>query len=157
VGLILCWLDSATETDGDCIGIAETDGMSGGWDTQGLLVGLDNSDSKQGDSLGLLVGLDDIYGKKEGNKLRLLWETAVSVAATKTTSALTTTVASVAATVGRVLLLSGGVDAAWELLVDGHAELLDVCQLAVHCGQAGGLALHCLGLGWGRSNKLIFN
>jgi len=43
--------------------------MSGGWDTHGLLVGLDNSDSKQGDSLGLLVGLDDIYGKKEGNKL----------------------------------------------------------------------------------------
>ena len=156
MGLILCWLDSATETDGDCIGIAETDGMSGGWDTQGLLVGLDNSDSKQGDSLGLLVGLDDIYGKKEGNKLRLLWETAVSVAATKTTSALTTTVVSAAATVGRVLL-SGGVDAAWELLVDGHAELLDVC------GQAGGLALHCLGLGcghsnkWGHSNKLIFN
>ena len=150
MGLILYWLDSATKTDGDCIGIAETDGMSGGWDTQGLLVGLDNSDSKQGDSLGLLVGLDDIYGKKEGNKLRLLWETAVSVAATKTTSALTTTVVSAAATVGRVLL-SGGVDAAWELLVDGHAELLDVC------GQAGGLALHCLGLGWGRSNKLIFN
>ena len=156
MGLILCWLDSATETDGDCIGIAETDGMSGGWDTQGLLVGLDNSDSKQGDSLGLLVGLDDIYGKKEGNKLRLLWETAVSVAATKTTSALTTTIVSAAATVGRVLL-SGGVDAAWELLVDGHAELLDVC------GQAGGLALHCLGLGcghsnkWGHSNKLIFN
>jgi len=86
-----------------------------------------------------------------------LWETTVSIAATKTTSTLTTTVASAAATVGRVLLLSGGVDAAWEQLVDGHAELLDVCQLAVYCGQAGGLALHLLGLGWGRSNKLIFN
>ena len=25
----------------------------------------------------------------------------------------------------------------WGLLVDSHAELLDICQLALHCGQAG--------------------
>jgi hypothetical protein len=30
-------------------------------------------------------------------------------------------------------LLYGGVAAGWELLADGHTELLDACQLSLHC------------------------
>ncbi len=58
------------------------------------------------------------------------------------TAALTATVAFVAI-VERVLLLRGAIDAAWGLLADGHAELLNVCKPALHCDQAVGLALHC--------------
>ena len=57
--------------------------------------------------------------------------------------------ASSSAVVGPALLLCGGVvvawglvDGAWWLLADSHAELLDICQLALHCGEAGGLAFH---------------
>ena len=56
--------------------------------------------------------------------------------------ALTTTV--VLVVVGeRALLLSGGVAAAWGLLTNIHAELLDVRKLVLHCNQVVGLALHC--------------
>jgi hypothetical protein len=58
-------------------------------------------------------------------------------------AALTATVAFVAI-VDYALLLSGGIDAAWGLLADGHAKLLNVHKLALHCNQAVGLALHCL-------------
>jgi hypothetical protein len=40
-------------------------------------------------------------------------------------------------------LLSGGIDTAWGLLADGHAELLNVCKLALNCNQAVGLDLRC--------------
>ncbi len=63
----------------------------------------------------------------------LLWETRAVV--------LTATIAFFAV-VEPVLLLSGGVDAAWGLLANGHAELLNVYKLALHCNQAVGLALH---------------
>ncbi len=52
-----------------------------------------------------------------------------------------TAIASAAEIVGHVLLLCGGIDGGWGLLADSHAELLDVCQLALHSGHAG-----CLGL-----------
>ncbi len=73
----------------------------------------------------------------------LLRESATAVAATGTITALPTTIASAAAIVGRVLLMWWSVDAGWGLLANSHAELLDVCQLALHShsGQAG-----CLGL-----------
>ena len=71
----------------------------------------------------------------------LLVDAAMSAAASASASS------SVA--VGRALLLRGGVavarelvDIAWGLLANGHAELLDICQLALHHGKAGGLALH---------------
>ena len=57
--------------------------------------------------------------------------------------------ASSSAVVGRALLLRGGVvvalglvDHAWGLLAGSHAELLDIHQLDLHCGEAGGLAFH---------------
>jgi hypothetical protein len=78
---------------------------------------------------GLLLGTAHIT-KTHG---WLLWETTDAV--------LTTTVAFVAV-VEHALLLSGGIDAAWGLLADGHAELLNVCKLALHCNKAVGLALH---------------
>ena len=57
-------------------------------------------------------------------------------------SAATSTSASSSACVRRAWVLRGGVYVAWGLLANGHAELLDVRQkLALHCGQAGGLAL----------------
>ncbi len=72
MGLILGLLDGAAETDGRCVGIAETDGMNEG-DTLGLLVGLvDNDGMNEGVPLGLLDGLDDIDGKDEVDKLGLL-------------------------------------------------------------------------------------
>ena len=73
----------------------------------------------------------------------LLVAAAVSVTASASASA------SSSAVVGRALMLRGGVaiawglvDVAWGLLANFHAELLYVCQLALHHGQAGGLALH---------------
>jgi hypothetical protein len=60
----------------------------------------------------------------------LLWDTTAAV--------LTDTIAFVAV-VERALLLSGGVDASWGLLINGHAELLNVCKLGLHCNQAVGL------------------
>ena len=51
--------------------------------------------------------------------------------------------------VGHVLMLHGGVVVAWGLvyhawgpLASHHAELLDIRQLALHGGKAGGLALN---------------
>ncbi len=62
-----------------------------------------------------------------------MWETTAIV--------LTATVAFVV--IGEcVLLLSGGIAAAWGLLVDSHAALLDVHKLVLHWDQAVGLALH---------------
>ncbi len=52
----------------------------------------------------------------------LLWEIATAIAASGTTA-----VASAKTIVGRVLLLSGGIDIGWGLLADIHAKLLDVC------------------------------
>ncbi len=54
----------------------------------------------------------------------LLWET--------TAVALTATIAFVV--IGEhALLLSGGIAAAWGLMADSHAELLDVRKLVLHC------------------------
>jgi hypothetical protein len=64
----------------------------------------------------------------------LLWKTSAA--------GLTATIAFVAI-VECALLLNGGIDAAWVLLADGNAELLNVCKLALFCNQAVGLALHC--------------
>jgi hypothetical protein len=68
-------------------------------------------------------------------------------------AALTTTVAFVAI-VERALLLSRSVDTAWGLLANGHAELSNVCKLALHCNQAVGLALHCFLCGGLRGAKV---
>ncbi len=72
----------------------------------------------------------------------LLWEATTAVA-TAATSVMPTAIASATAIVGHVLLLCGGVDGGWGLLVDSHAELLDVCQLALHSGHVGCLGLDC--------------
>ena len=72
----------------------------------------------------------------------LLWEAATAVAAA-VTSIVPTAIASAIAIVGHVLLLCGGVAGGWGLLADSHAELLDVCQLALHSGHAGCLGLDC--------------
>ena len=50
------------------------------------------------------------------------------------------TSASSSVVVGHVLVLREGIDVAWGLLADGHAELLDVHQVDLHHGQAGCLA-----------------
>ncbi len=52
----------------------------------------------------------------------LLWEVATAIAASGTPA-----IASAERIVGRVLLLSVGVDVGWGLLADIHAKLLDVC------------------------------
>jgi hypothetical protein len=65
----------------------------------------------------------------------LLWEASSTIATAGTT------IASVAALV-ELLLLGRGVDGGRGLLVDSHAELLDVCELALHSGHGGCLALH---------------
>jgi hypothetical protein len=64
----------------------------------------------------------------------LLWET--------TAVALTATVAFVVIVGEPALLLSKGIAAAWGLLADSHAVLLDDCKLVLNCDQAVGLALH---------------
>ncbi len=51
----------------------------------------------------------------------LLWEIATVVTASGTTA-----IASAKTIVGRVLLLSGGIDVGWGLLANIHAKLLDV-------------------------------
>ncbi len=53
---------------------------------------------------------------------------------------LTFAIVSASAVVRRALVLRGKVDVAWGLLADSYAELLDICQLALHRGQAGCLA-----------------
>ncbi len=70
----------------------------------------------------------------------LLWEAATAVAAA-VTSVVPTAIASATAIVGHVLLLCGGVAGGWGLLANSHAELLDVCQLALHSGHVGRLGL----------------
>jgi hypothetical protein len=62
------------------------------------------------------------------------------VAAAGTAATLTSAIASAYAVVGHALVLCGGIDVAWGLLANGYAELLDICQLALHRGQAGCLA-----------------
>ena len=56
----------------------------------------------------------------------LLWEATSTVATAGTTVAMATAIASVTAIVERALLLWRGVDVAWGLLANSHAELLDV-------------------------------
>jgi hypothetical protein len=63
----------------------------------------------------------------------LLWDTTATV--------LTTTDAFVAV-VKHAFLLSGGIDTAWGLLADSHAELLIICKLGLHCNQAVSLVPH---------------
>ncbi len=70
----------------------------------------------------------------------LLWEAATAVAAA-VTSVMPAAIASATAIVGHVLLMCGGVDGGWGLLADSHAELLDVCQLALHSSHVGRLGL----------------
>ncbi len=53
-------------------------------------------------------------------------------------------VASAPSTVEWMLLLGGRVDIVGRLLADGHAKLLEICQLVLDQCQAGGLALHHL-------------
>jgi hypothetical protein len=74
----------------------------------------------------------------------LLWETTTTttVATAGTIVAMATAVASVAAIVECVLLLCRGIDVGRGLLADRHAELLDVCQLALYSGHGGCLGLH---------------
>ncbi len=69
----------------------------------------------------------------------LLWEiTTIIVTAVAVAAAM----ASVAAIVEYGLLLWRGVDVGRGLLADGHAELLDVRQLALHSGHGCCLGLH---------------
>ncbi len=63
----------------------------------------------------------------------LLWEATTAVAAAGT-SVVPTAIVFAAVIIGHVLLLCGGIDCGWGLLADSHAELLDVCQLALHSG-----------------------
>ncbi len=81
------------------------------------------------------------------------------VAAAVSTSASAS--ASSSGVVGRALVLRGGIVVAWGLvyrawglLADRHAELLDVCQLPLHCGKAGSLALDCFLRGRVRGAKV---
>ena len=87
-----------------------------------------------------LLRISTIAAKPGG----LLWEitSTTTVATTGTAVAVAAAVASVAAIVECVLLLCRGVDVGWGLLTDSHAELLDVCQLALHSGHGGCLGLH---------------
>ena len=66
----------------------------------------------------------------------LLWEASCTICTDRAT------VAPVAMAIVVLLLLWWGVDVGRGLLVDGHAELLDVCKLALHSGHCGCLALH---------------
>jgi hypothetical protein len=68
----------------------------------------------------------------------LLWE-VVTVNATALTSVMPTAIASATAIVEHVLLLCWNVDGGWGLLANSHAELLDVCQLALHSSHVGHL------------------
>ena len=73
----------------------------------------------------------------------LLWETNTTTIATAGTAvAVAASISSVASIVECVLLLCRGVDVGQGLLADSHAKLLDVCQLALHCGHGGCLGLH---------------
>ena len=93
----------------------------------------------------------------------LLWEntTTTAIASAKTTAGFTTAVASATAIVDGTLLLQRGIDVAWGLLANSHVELLDVRQLALHCGQTGGLAFDCFLRGSVRGAKfardLLYN
>jgi hypothetical protein len=61
-----------------------------------------------------------------------------------TAAAASSSIASAPSTVEWVLLLGGSIDIVGRLLADGHAKLVEICQLALDRCQAGGLALHCL-------------
>ena len=56
----------------------------------------------------------------------LLWETTTAVATAGDTIAVASAIASVETIVRRLLLLCRGVYVGWGLLVNSHAELLDV-------------------------------
>ena len=66
----------------------------------------------------------------------LLWEASHTICTARAT------VAPVATVIVVLLLLWRGLDGGWGLLVDSHAELLDVRELALHSGHGGCLALH---------------
>ncbi len=66
----------------------------------------------------------------------LLWEASCTICTSRATAA------PVAMAIVVLLLLWRGVDVGRGLLVDSHAELLDVCELALHSGHGGCLALH---------------
>ena len=65
----------------------------------------------------------------------LLWEASCTCTARATVAPVTTAIVV-------LLLLWWGVDGGRGLLVDSHAELLDVRELALHSGHGGCLALH---------------
>ncbi len=71
----------------------------------------------------------------------LLRESVAAIATAITIAALTSTLVQVAATGGYALLLNMDVDIGWGLLADGQAELMDACQLSLHCSQAYSLVL----------------
>jgi hypothetical protein len=73
----------------------------------------------------------------------------VSTAATASSS-----IASAPSTVDGMLLLGGSVDIVGRLLANGHAKLLEICQLVLDQCQAGGLALHPLLGGCIRGTKV---
>ncbi len=62
------------------------------------------------------------------------------VASAESAAALTFAIVFDSTVVGHALVLHDGVDVPWGLLAVSHAELLDICQLALHCSQAGCLA-----------------
>ncbi len=62
----------------------------------------------------------------------LLWETTAAIA----TNVNIFPVALVAATDECMMKLYGGIAVEWGLLADSQADLLDVCQLTLHCGKA---------------------
>ena len=66
----------------------------------------------------------------------LLWEASCIISTARAT------VAPVATAIVVLLLLLRGVDVGQGMLVDSHAELLDVRELALHSGHGGCLALH---------------
>ena len=65
----------------------------------------------------------------------LLWEASCTICTARAT------VAPVTTAIVMLLLLWWGVDGGWGLLIDSHAELLDVRKLALHSGHGGCLAL----------------
>ena len=66
----------------------------------------------------------------------LLWEASCTICTARATVAPVVTASVV------LLLLWRGLDGGRGLLVDSHAELLDVRELALHSGHGGRLALH---------------
>jgi hypothetical protein len=76
------------------------------------------------------------------------------VASVGPAAALTSAIASASAVVGQALVLRRGVDVAWGLLADSHAELLYIGQLVLHCDQSGCLVLNGFLCGHVRGTKV---